>query len=623
MSRASDLVLDCGSAASVSNCPVAPAAINALQQAQHTRPQTSCSVAPSRAAKDKPIEKNINIYGSHRGTESPEPEKPAEKPCQASSRLQMASVTRSSRRAEGPHPHQHQHHSLAHLTPSAGVFAHAQGGAGGGGGGRSKRVLDAHDRDFDAIKPKRTRITVEILAKGSHGLSDAVTDNHRAPPTARTNSRPAATRTVASATTPANNPPPPNPPPPPTPATDNATTPAPKQEQTLTKHQSKVINGIKHELDRLQPQPQDANPKEQGRKLRSQEATRFKSELSAYFPEYDEVIGNEPKEQHLFNVDTPIVVVDSDPRRAPFNIPRPLPQQPHPAHEFPVRGYGDALFNDVFDAQRINFSFLEPHNKSKTLEDPLPDKLFQPVHRRAERLERSIRNTEKGRAQHEKDQIIRLLEGLQGHDWLRVMGVSGVTETKKKTFEPARDHFIKGCQAILAKFRNWVLEEKRRKQEKEKARAEKEEEEEDSDSAGEEEEADDDQGANGDTSDSASPAKQLREEAMARSKSSRGSKKRKVTPQPTAAKAPRPSKPPAAPKPTEPPKEFKSFFSKPYERESALHRHRRTGRKVLAWGHPIPEIPQVDFDLPEEYRDEDTLKARARKKRRDRRRSKQ
>jgi hypothetical protein len=28
--------------------------------------------------------------------------------------------------------------------------------------------------------------------------------------------------------------------------------------------------------------------------LRSQEATRFKSELSAYFPEYDEVIGNDP-----------------------------------------------------------------------------------------------------------------------------------------------------------------------------------------------------------------------------------------------------------------------------------------------------------------------------------------
>ncbi|KAJ4194648.1 hypothetical protein NW767_009834 [Fusarium falciforme] len=518
----------------------------------------------------------------------------------------MASVTRSSRRAEGPHPHQHLAHH--HLTPSTGVFAHTQGGAGGGGG-RSKRVLDAHDRDRDALKPKRTRITVEILAKGSHGLSDIIPDN-LVPPPAR-NPRQTATPTVASATTtPTTNPPPPT----------EVVKPAPKQEPTLTKHQSKVINGIKHELDRLQPQSKDTNPQEQGRKLRSQEATRFKSELSAYFPEYDEVIGNEPKEQHLFNVDTPIVVVDSDPRRAVSGAQRAAPQQPHPADEYPVRGYGDALFHDVFDAQRVELNFLvQP--KDKTVEDPLPDKLFQPVHRRAERLERSIRNTEKGRAQHEKDQIIRLLEGLQGHDWLRVMGVSGVTETKKKTFEPARDHFIKGCQAILAKFRNWVLEEKRRKQEKDKARAEKEDEE-DSGSAEEEDEADDHDGANGDMSDSASPAKQLRDEAMARSKA-KGSKKRKSTPQPASTKAPRPPKPPPAPKTPEPPKEFKSFFSKKYERESALHRHRRTGRKVLAWGHPIPEIPQVDFDLPEEYRDEDTLKARARKKRRDRRRSKQ
>lgn len=65
----------------------------------------------------------------------------------------------------------------------------------------------------------------------------------------------------------------------------------------LTKHQEKVINGIKHELDRLQPTGVDTKEQRGGRKLRSQEASRFKSELSAYFPDYDEVIGNEPKEQ--------------------------------------------------------------------------------------------------------------------------------------------------------------------------------------------------------------------------------------------------------------------------------------------------------------------------------------
>ncbi|KAF5023069.1 hypothetical protein F66182_4881 [Fusarium sp. NRRL 66182] len=537
---------------------------------------------------------------------------PVLKPCQASSRLPMASVTRSSRRAELPH----QHHSHHHLTSPAGAFTHSQGGGGGagggaaaapaGGGGRNKRSLEAHDRDFDAIKPKRSRITVEIFAKGSHGLSDAAIDSNEAQPPTRNNPRPVATPAVASATTPATIPPTP---------TDDAT-PKLKEEQTLTKHQSKVINGIKHELDRLQPQPSDTNTKDQGRKLRSQEATRFKSELSAYFPEYDEVIGNEPKEQHIFNVDTPIIIVDSDPRRAVADPQHAATQPVNPATEYPVRGYGDALFHNVYDCQQVDFGFLEAQFKNKTVEDPLPDKLFQPIHRRAERLERSIRNTEKGRAQHEKDQIIRLLEGLQGHDWLRVMGVSGVTETKKKTFEPARNHFIRGCQSILAKFRNWVLEEKRRKMEKDKARAE-EEEEEDSSSDQDEEDASDDN-----TSDSASPAKQLHEEAMARSKTSKGSKKRKPTPQPALVKVPRPSKALPAPKPPEPPKEFKSFFSKKYERESALHRHRRTGRKVLAWGLPIPEIPQVDFDLPEEYRDEDTLKVRARKKRRDRRGSK-
>lgn len=250
------------------------------------------------------------------------------------------------------------------------------------------------------------------------------------------------------------------------------------------------------------------------------------------------------------------------------------------------------------------------------LEDPLPDNLFEPVHKRAERLERSIRNTEKGRAQHEKDQIIRLLEGLQGHDWLRVMGVSGITETKKKTFEPARDYFIKGCQAILEKFKNWSLEEKRRKLEKERALAEQAEEEADEAEAGEEGEdatetpAEEDAASH--SSEASSPAKQLREEALARSRlAAKSNKKPRLTPQP-----PLPTLP-------EPVKEFTSFFQKKYEREGALHKHRRAGRKVLAWGHPLPDIDEDEFDLPEEYRDEETLKMRERKKRRDRRGSKQ
>lgn len=303
---------------------------------------------------------------------------------------------------------------------------------------------------------------------------------------------------------------------------------------------------------------------------------------------------------------------------------------------FPVRGYGDALYTDVLDAQQIDFGFLEAQYRNRVLEDPLPDSTFEPIHRRAERLERSIRNTEKGRAQHEKDQIIRLLEGLQGHDWLRVMGVSGITETKKKMFEPARVHFIKGCQAILDKFKNWSLEEKRRKLERERAIAEQAQEEANETEAGDEAEDEDmvdadnttptnqsrsDNGDGGEEdgedalmasqdnsseASSSSPAKQLRQEAMARSRI-------------VASKRPRSDSTSTTPRQSETPREFKSFFSKKYERDGALNRHRRAGRNVLAWGHPIPDIQENDFDLPEDYRNDELLKSRARKRRRDKR----
>jgi hypothetical protein len=46
---------------------------------------------------------------------------------------------------------------------------------------------------------------------------------------------------------------------------------------------------------------------------------------------------------------------------------------------------------------------------------------------------------------------------------------------------------------------------------------------------------------------------------------------------------------------------FVSFFSKPHLRDVALGKHRRIGRNVLAWGHPVPELPEKDFDLPEEW----------------------
>jgi hypothetical protein len=66
-----------------------------------------------------------------------------------------------------------------------------------------------------------------------------------------------------------------------------------------TEHQKKVANGLKHELDRLGAN-QAADTRIQGRKLRSQETIRFKSELSVYFADYDVVIGNDPKEHREY-----------------------------------------------------------------------------------------------------------------------------------------------------------------------------------------------------------------------------------------------------------------------------------------------------------------------------------
>lgn len=282
-------------------------------------------------------------------------------------------------------------------------------------------------------------------------------------------------------------------------------------------------------------------------------------------------------------------------------------------------------------------------------------------------MERSIRNTEKGRAQHEKDQIIRLLDGLQGHDWLRVMGVSGITETRKKQFEPAREHFIKGCQNILDKFRRWTAEEKRRKQEKERAAAEaekraerefatSEEQDDEADSEesggeipdsdeemdGEEEDEEDEDPPDGDSDVDASIAKQLRVEALAaaakkkrqQAVSARRGKGKPPPPPPVRGRAvlrgsrsvgtrsesaslPRLAPPPPAPPP---PKEITSFFEKRYQRDAALNPNRRRGgRTVLAWGRLVPEVEEREFELPEGILDEDMLKSRARRRRRDRR----
>lgn len=173
----------------------------------------------------------------------------------------MAStLTRSSRRAGGAAtrselaPHQnnaHNRQSPANAT-------------------RLKRPRDSSDNDPEVIKLKKPRITIDLETRP------------KAQPKKRslviaTDAKSKAV-TVAQRSTPKNA------------TTQTATAKA----RGSSKYAEKVANGVRHELDRLQPS--EADKKDEKRTLRSQEGQRFKSELSAYFPDYDIVIGNEPEE---------------------------------------------------------------------------------------------------------------------------------------------------------------------------------------------------------------------------------------------------------------------------------------------------------------------------------------
>ncbi|KAI1752207.1 hypothetical protein F4782DRAFT_502373 [Xylaria castorea] len=530
---------------------------------------------------------------------------------------------------------------------------------------RMKRPLDPIDNLSDPLKAKRTRIAVEIFARPlaqvlgpskpvivKRQLSATqlvqVASSHKPekPSPTATNPLPpiplpTTVPPAAAAAAPTARPPQSRPQPP---TTTPTTTTAPSKQHGLTRNQEKVINGIRHELDRLQPNAADTSSATgpPGRKLRSQEATRFKSELAAYFPEYDEVIGNDPKEQHLLNADTPIIILDTEHELSDAVATSTAAAHQHPTrsksrpHSSTVRMYSDRLFTDLHTSPLVGFDFLKTEHSSDDSEDPLPDSHFAPAHRRAERLEKSIRNTERGRAQHEKDQIIRLLGELQGHEWLRTMGVNGVTESRRKSFEPARDHFIKGCQAILDKFRLWSQEEKRRKLERERALAEETEEEEEEDQ--QEDDVDDSGCGDGsgsmddvdmvdvenhsgddvasedeppEFSDVDAAARQLHDEAMERARYAASASPRRTRAEPPLTIL------------DSVPREFTSFFEKRHQRDAALNQGRRRGRTVLAWGHPVPEMSEYDFELPDFCLDEDTLKAHERQKRRDRRQRKQ
>lgn len=280
--------------------------------------------------------------------------------------------------------------------------------------------------------------------------------------------------------------------------------------------------------------------------------------------------------------------------------------------------------NKFNGAQVVDFSTIEK-SVGHHPRDPLTDGFYFKSHRRAERKEKQLRNIEKERAMHEKAQLERLLEGLEGHDWLRVMGITGVTDSESRKFESKRDYFIGEVRALLLKFKTWKEEERRLKLEKEAAAAAEEGDEDDDEDAlvGGEVESDVDKVEPTSSDFDSAAARQLQLEASGGAKGrggkgGKGSKAReRVLPQPRPPTPQPATKIQRAPTPDGP---FTSFYAKPHLRAAALSKARH-GRNLTAFGQAVPEPEEEEFVLPSDYITPDAIKESARRRRRMKRES--
>ncbi|KAL2854228.1 something about silencing, SAS, complex subunit 4-domain-containing protein [Aspergillus pseudoustus] len=362
----------------------------------------------------------------------------------------------------------------------------------------------------------------------------------------------------------------------------------------------------------------DRPVQEKRRSLRSHDSgSRARSELALYFPNYEELMSLEPPKTEFLTGNTTIKLIDD------------LYEPPIPASAFSGPDVDTPFGNPLVNLHGCEVTTLpdmpllssddsgagpEPSDEKQEKEvheDPLNEKVYFKAHRRHERQEKQLRNIERDRAQHEKQQLDRLLDELQGQEWLRVMGLTGriLTDQEKKLYEPKRDFFIKEISALLQKFKIWKEEEKRRKLDKDhKSASFHSESSHAKDKDGKsDEEAENDQETSEPPPDindvDALAAHQLLQEARSATAGKRSSR---ADPEPE----PLPPPPPA-----EPDKPFTSFFSKPHLREAAMSGNRK-GRTRLAFGLPIPDVEEKEFELPGDILTADAIKSCQRKRRR-------
>ncbi|KAI5204695.1 hypothetical protein E4T39_03494 [Aureobasidium subglaciale] len=428
----------------------------------------------------------------------------------------------------------------------------------------------------------------------------------------------------------------------------NATIPSPRPPVKLSLSEPygqllQTTNGVRTHLDpsedpttsntspstasatALNPSQRQTRKTSERRSLRSHdEGPRLKSELAVYFPNYEEIIYDSNKEPEFITMDTIIHISHEpyNPAQDPSFKPDSLASNARnrrPSSSSSKPPPSPTQKNKYNGAQVIDFSSIEK-SVGHHPKDPLTDAFYFKSHRRAERKEKQLRNIEKERAMHEKAHLERLLEALQGHDWLRVMGIVSVADADGKKYEPKRKYFVDEVNALLLKFKTWKDEERRIRQEKEAAAM--------ADDDGEEEE-EEEEGSESEASSSdvdASAARQLQTEASGGAGGGKDGKAGKLKSKTRAsAPVPEPAPPPPAPAPVvyrepTPVGPFVSFYSKPHLRAAALG-NTRHGRTLTAFGVPIPEVEEHEFALPEDYVTPDALRANARKRRRMKRES--
>ncbi|KAK0264706.1 hypothetical protein LTR91_000097 [Friedmanniomyces endolithicus] len=381
--------------------------------------------------------------------------------------------------------------------------------------------------------------------------------------------------------------------------------------------------------------------KEEKRTLRSQDdGPRLKSELATYFANYEDIVFDLQQEEDLVTVDTALYVTDDAAKHHPRSRGS---ASPSPRAAKASNGETEVETNSILATPEfgefngcpvIDLSVLTSDTLSHP-SDPLDDAHFHKSHRRAERREKQLRNIEKERAMHEKVQLERLLDGLLGHDWLKVLGVTGITDGEAKKYEPKRDYFVAEVRILVAKFKLWKEQEKRQRLEKEAAFiAAREAEGSTAGETGEEEGSVEPPSSEK----NASAARQLQEETTNSVRSGFKIKlgRRSLHPAsngatPTSAPHHNHSMPPpphtapnllhlpTLPQPHQP---ITSFYTKRHLRDAALSKTRHPGsRNATAFGHPVPEIAEREFVLPGEYVTEEALRASARQRRRRKRAS--